>query len=59
MEPEARKCSGLALEHTHIILQWIPALCGVQDNEKADILATKESKIMQKEEQKLLYESIK
>ena len=42
-----------------IILQWIPAHCGIQGNEKADILAKKGSKIMQKEKQKLSYESIK
>ena len=36
-----------------IILQWIPAHCGIQGNEKANILAKKGSKIMQKEKQKL------
>ena len=42
-----------------IILQWILAHCDIQDNDRADILAQKGSKIMQKEEQKLLYELIK
>ena len=42
-----------------LILQWIPVHCGIQGNEKADILAKKGSKIMLKEKQKLLYESIK
>ena len=42
-----------------IILQWIPTHCGIQGNEKADILAKTGSRIMQKEKQKLSYESIK
>ena len=36
-----------------IILQWISAHCGIKGKKRADMLAKKGSKIMQKEKQKL------
>ena len=57
---EIKKLSRLLKnQHKIVVLQWIPAHCGLQGNETADQLAKKGTKIIQKPTQKLSYHSAK